>query len=59
MFKLGKKADPSVLTQARECGGSDGVNFQFSTLATSFILIHPVPNLLCTCSAGGTSELSE
>lgn len=59
MFKLGKKADPSVLTQARVCGGGGGVNFQFSMLATSFILIHPVPNLLCTFSAGGTSELSE
>lgn len=58
MFPSGKKADPSVLTQAREYGGG-GINFQFSTLATSFILIHPVPNLLCTCSAGGTSELSE
>lgn len=57
MFKLGKKTNPSDLTQARECGG--GVNFQFSMLATSFILIHPVPNLLCTFSAGGTSELSE
>lgn len=57
MFPSGKKAGPSVLTQAGEYGSGRGINFQFSTLATSFILIHPVPNLLCTCSAGG--KLSE